>query len=99
MANLQCNAVSSCRVGHHLLPIMCASRRRGLICFTSSTAFFPTRRDYVGALLGALSRTGKSSQLLRSYSYSTSKRANTGVRDADHSGPQNVTTAEHISSS
>jgi len=42
MANLQCNAVSSCRVGHHLLPIMCASRRRGLICFTSSTAFFPT---------------------------------------------------------
>ena len=99
MANLQCNAVSSCRVGHHLLPIMCASRRRGLICFTSSTAFFPDPQDSVGALLGAFRRTGKSSQLLRSYSYSTSKRANTGVRDADHSGPQNVTgtTAEHIS--
>lgn len=59
MANLQGNAVSSCRVGHHLLPIMCASRRRGLICFTSSAAYIPAfrpspRQEYVGALDGAV---------------------------------------------
>jgi hypothetical protein len=98
MANLQCNAVSSCRVGHHLLPIMCAPP--GAAASSASPPpppSSPTRR-ITWALFSALfCRTGKSSQLLRSYSYSTSKRANTGVRDADHSGPQNVTTAEHIS--
>ncbi len=40
MANLQCNAVAGCRVAHHFLPIMYAAKRRGLICFTSSSAAF-----------------------------------------------------------
>ena len=40
MANLQCNAVAGVRIAHHFLPRMYASKRRGLICFTSSSAAY-----------------------------------------------------------
>jgi len=38
MANLQCNAVAGVRIAHHFLPKMYASKKPGLIVFTSSAA-------------------------------------------------------------